>query len=265
MNRRLYGAQLTGTFRFVYTFIYRWTVMIHIAMVEDDNKDASTIESYIKRFNQEEGQSILTTRFTNANEFFTNYKPSFDIVFLDIMLPGINGMDIAKKLREIDKRVVIMFVTTMTQYAIKGYEVNAVDYLVKPVAYQTFMFKLQKAIGVVNENKEGEILIVQPNRMIRLSTHHIQYVEVLGHTLMYHANDGVHHGRGTMANLEKEFEKYGFMRCNNCYLVNPKYIDSVDGFSVNMRNGDVLQISHPRKKKFMTDLTRWLGRGNYPL
>ena len=109
--------------------------MLRIAIVEDDEKYADLLQEYLKKYGEERSEEFCCVMHKNAVVFLNNYKANYDIVFMDIDLPHMNGMTASQKLREVDKQVVLVFVTNLAQMAIKGYEVNAYDFIVKPVSY----------------------------------------------------------------------------------------------------------------------------------
>lgn len=120
--------------------------MINVAIVEDEDCAANNLSEYLNTFGRQNNTEIKAERFRDAISLLTGYSGKFDIVFMDIELPEMNGMDAAKKLREIDMSVTLVFVTNMAQYAVKGYEVGAVDYIVKPVSYYDFSLKLRRIL-----------------------------------------------------------------------------------------------------------------------
>lgn len=237
--------------------------MISIVIVEDNDSSAKLLENYIRQFEKDENIRFHIDIYKNAINFFTNYRKAYDIIFMDIELPDINGMDAAMKLRSFDKQAVLIFVTNMAKYALKGYEVDALDFMVKPINYRNFSLKLKKAISIVNSNSDIQITISQTTGFVRLSIKDICYIDVLGHKLNYYTNTNIYSRTGSLTELEKELKKHNFFRCNSCYLVNPKHIVSIKGLSIEMSNGDIITISHPRKKQFMKELADWLGQGNF--
>ena len=112
--------------------------MINVAIVDDDEKVADMLRSYLERFSKENDIEFQAESFGCAVDFLSAFTDRYDIVFLDIELPDMNGIDAARKMREIDGTVALIFVTNMRQYAINGYEVNADDFIVKPVPYFDF-------------------------------------------------------------------------------------------------------------------------------
>jgi len=235
--------------------------MIKVAIVEDKDKEAGLLSECLQKYREEKGAEFSAVRFYDAESFLAAFKAEYDIVFMDIELPGINGMEAARLLRALDDQVVLIFVTNMAQYAVKGYEVAALDYIVKPVKYQKLLFKLQRAVAIVNANREAELIVAQVKGIARISTKDLYYVEVSGHKLTYHTTNGIVLGFGSLSDLEKNLKNYHFMRCNSCYLVNPRFIALVQGLDIIMRDGSELKISQPKRKQFMNDLTNWLGQG----
>ncbi len=235
--------------------------MINIAIVDDEEKERQLLTSYIERYFSNDKQRYNVTLFDRAETFLYSYKSNFDIVFMDIELPGMNGMETSKKLRELDPVVTLIFVTNMAQFAVKGYEVQAMDFVVKPLSYYDFSLKMKRAETAIIAREGADIVIAEGYKISRISSKDLLYVEVKGHYLYYHLQDNVLTGYGKMSELEKQLAGKSFMRCNNCYLVNPYYIETVEGFSVKMKNGEELIISRARKKIFMKELTEWLGEG----
>lgn len=234
--------------------------MKNIAIVEDENEAAERLTSYIERYSEQNGQKYRIVRFNNAVDFLAEYRSVYSVVFMDIQMPGMDGMSAAVELRKTDKTVSIVFITNLIQYAQKGYEVDAVAYLLKPVNYYDFALKFRKALDVYAMNEEQDITINVSSGLCRVSTDKLMYVEIVRHKLLYHLVDDVLEVTGVLQKVENELKGYGFLRCNQCYLVNPKYIKSVKGFTVTVGN-DELAISRPRKNAFMIELANWYAGG----
>lgn len=234
---------------------------MNIALVEDDGCAASTIIEYSKKYSTQYGAELNVTRFADAESFLENYRHStYSIVLMDIALPKINGLEAARQLRYVDKSVVLIFVTKMAQYAQKGYEVNAQDFIVKPVNYADFCLKIKKAINIARSRENNLVLIPSGSGFFRLSTDKIIYVEVMGHQLKYQLVDGALEVRGTLASVEKNLAGKGFLRCSNCYLVNSRFINSVSGYDLDV-GGYILKISHPRHRRFVEELMKLYSGG----
>lgn len=151
--------------------------MLNIAVVEDEINVSKQIESYINSFANEHRIEISISVYNNADDFLSYYKNNFDLVFMDIELPGINGMDATIKLREKDKNVMIVFVTNLMQYAVNGYSVNAYDFIVKPFNYYSFAIKLKRIFKSLLSNQNKKIVInYQGGRRVVLFLYLIYYM-----------------------------------------------------------------------------------------
>lgn len=229
---------------------------MNIAVVEDETPAANALIGSIERYGKEFGKEFNVKRFSNAEEFLTDYKAIYAVVFMDIQMPKLNGMDAAFKLREIDKSVSLIFITSLVQYAQKGYEVDAISYLIKPVSYYDFSLKFRKALDIYVMNEEHNIILEVAGGMRRISYAKLMYVEILKHRLYYHFVDDVAETTGVLSTVEKELQAYGFLRCNNCYLVNPRFVVDVQGSLVTIGT-ERLTISRPRRAAFLSKLAEW--------
>ena len=134
--------------------------MIHIAIVDDEQKQRDLLCGYLERYRQESGRQLRVTAFADAETFLQGYQPDFDIIFMDIQLPDRDGMTLSKKLRETNRTVILIFVTNMVQMAVEGYSVDAMDFIVKPVNYYRMAAALDKACLQL-EQKQGVTLTIR--------------------------------------------------------------------------------------------------------
>jgi DNA-binding LytR/AlgR family response regulator len=234
-------------------------MLITIAVVEDNDTDAENLLTCLNQFESENDLHFQISRHHNALTLL-NAKQIPDIVFMDIELPDINGIEAALKLRQIDDEFLLFFVTNLAKYAIAGYEADAIDFLLKPIRYERLAVKLKKAMNIMSKKVETDIYIKRSGGISRISTRELLYIEVMNHILYYHTVQNTYPGYGSLTELEEQLRKKNFMRCNACYLVNPAYISAVKGQNVVMMNGDELKISQPKRKKFIDELTDYLGQ-----
>lgn len=233
--------------------------MVNIAIVEDDKSQAEQLESALNRYSNEFRVPLKTTVFYNAMAFLNKYSGEYDIVFMDILMPMLNGMDASRLLREKDDKVMVIFVTNMQQYAIQGYEVGAFDFILKPVRYPEFKLKFTRAMSkLMPQKKVASILIKSESGMVRLTPDQILYVEVQQHHCVYHTRQGDFRQYQTMKSVELQLGEYGFARCNNYLLVNLAYVRKIDGMSVYI-NDTALPISYPRRKQFCDKFEEFMG------
>ena len=223
--------------------------MIRIAIIEDDKEQASQLESCIRRYDADFKTGIDVTVYYNVVNFLEKYQAEYDIVFMDIMMPMMNGMDASRLLREKDDRVMLIFVTSMRQYAIQGYDVGASDFIVKPVSYPEFSLKFTRALSKLPKEKNKDVILRSDTGYVRLTHAQIRYIEVRGHHCVYHTQSGDFEQYQSMKSAEEQIGDPQFVRCNNYLLVNLAYVDRIENLTVWV-GGEPLSISHPRKKSF---------------
>ncbi len=232
--------------------------MIKIAVVEDEDKWANLIKEYLDRFSGQESLDIAITRFRDGYELVDGYSHDYDVIFMDIEMGLMNGMEAAEEIRKTDDEVVIVFVTNMAQYAISGYKVNALDYVLKPISYMPFCETLKRAIRTCNRNEGGSIVINYKGGSKKLKTEDIHYIESQGHRLFFSTVSGQYETTTySMKEIESLLQDHRFRRCNSGCLVNLKYVDGYQGNEINVL-GRTLTISRNRKNEFMAALTSYM-------
>lgn len=233
--------------------------MLKICLVEDEDKEAERLSAAIRRYMQEKDLQYRVTRFSDGQDFVDGYTPGYDIVFLDIVLPRCNGMKAARALRSRDGAVSLVFVTNMANMAVKGYEVEASDFIVKPVRYSSFAMKMDRILAA-RRGRSASLLIAAEGNLKVLPASSVAYIEVCGHNLVYHTEQGNIVTRGALSKAEEQVKGAGFERCNVCYLVNLAFVTAVEGDIVTV-GGDKLHISRAKKKSFLEKLTSSFGQG----
>lgn len=228
-----------------------------ILIVEDDKKEASYLRELLLQYEKEHQKEFEIHTFYDGESFLSSYQEA-DLVFLDINLPGRNGLDIAHELRKKDDLVVLIFVTDLAQFALKGYEVDAYDYMVKPASYTHLSSKLDRLLPRLEKRKEEKEIVLRTGKGIeRIYPKEISYVEVRNHTLYYHLSDRTLSVSGTLKKVKEELQGYPFSYCNACYLVNLAHVKSIEGYSLKVDQA-TLSVSHPRKKRFLEEFNSYL-------
>ena len=232
--------------------------MYRIAIVEDTQEAAVQLKTMLLRYAEEHGLVLEIFEYQNAVTFLTNYPANFDIVFMDIEMPYLNGLEGAAKLREIDRSTLLIFATKLGHMAAKGYEVEAFDFVVKPIHYDSLKLKLNRAFNRLEQKQVNNISFLSEGTRVRMSSSSIRYIEISDHQLIYHTDEGDYPVYGTMAKAREQLEPLGFMLCNNCYLVNLRYVKTVRKYTVLVGDTE-LQISRPRRKAFLEALSNYIG------
>lgn len=230
---------------------------ICVAVVEDEKRERELIKKYLASFGEERGVVFNVYEFEDGLSFLSDYKSIYDVVFMDIEMPHLSGMEAAKRLRKLDDKVALVFITNMAQYAVGGYEVDAMSFIVKPVTYSNFAMKLSRVMDKVNTDKKPFVLIKGKNNFKRVGVDEIRYVEVANHSLVWHTKSGKEQSTGSLKRVKEELGD-SFAFCNQCYLVNLRFCEEVSGYTVTV-DGEVLQISRPKRASFIKALNIFLN------
>lgn len=232
--------------------------MIKIAIVEDEQLYAEQLHEYLRKYEKENGEAIEVTIYSDGDQIVEKYQSQYDIILMDIEMKFMDGMSAAEEIRKIDTEVVIIFITNMTQYAIRGYAVDALDYVLKPVSYFALSQRLNRAIGRMRKRESKMIMVNMKGGIVRLNIANIYYIESQGHTLILHTILGDYETSGTMKEMESKLLGMNFCRGNKGYLINLQHVDGIsDGCAI--VKDEKLILSRARKKEFMEALTKYWG------
>lgn len=232
--------------------------MIRIALVEDDEGCRRQLEGYLKQYARESGEAFQIHLFSDGDEISENYTAAYDIILMDIEMPVLDGMSAAEKIRRVDEEVVIIFITNMPQFVMKGYTVDALDYVLKPVSYFSFSQRIQRAIARMRRRAESYLMVSVKTGMQKLRLSQVTWIEVQNHDLVFHTLQGDVESRGALAEVEEKLDPHVFFRCSKCSLVNLEFVDSVAGSDAIVA-GVPVQISRARKKALLDALNDYIN------
>lgn len=231
-----------------------------VAVLDDLPADAARIAEYLARYRTEKGLPVQVVVFHSSVEFLERFDGSYDVIFLDIEMPGSSGLEVAHEIREKDAAVGLIFITNMAQYAIRGYEVNAIDFMVKPVSYYNFSEKLEKAIRFVHSRGSRDFVLSNEEGISRVSGSEILYVEKNKDYLVYHTTRGLFRQRGTAKALKEQLQDLAFAECTAGCLVNLGRVSRVGKESVFLNEVE-LPLSRRMKKAFTQRYIDYIGGG----
>lgn len=234
--------------------------MRNVAIVEDHPDEADCLVRFLDNYADRHDEHFSVCRYGEADSFM-EANQAFDLVFMDIDMPGMTGLEAARAFREKDLDAPLVFVTNLAQYALHGYEVNAFGFLVKPVAYDGFERTMDKVVRVMNYRDMKVLHVPTRQGMHALRIASLVYVDVLNHDLTYHSTDfpeGVT-VRGSLKEVEANLTDAPFVRVSSSCLVNMDHIVSVHGNEVRLSSGDSAFFSRPKKKGALERITHYLA------
>jgi len=233
---------------------------VKIALVEDNELHREQISQEINAYFDELNEACELRLFDNGSDMLDHYNAvgGYDLLLLDIQLPGIDGVSLAKQVRQHDEKVLIVFITSMTAYAVQGYSVHALDYILKPINRISFRSTLDLARELFQQRKEHFISVTTSEGLVKLDISQIYYIETEKHAVRLHYTKGSFHINDTLKSIEEKLKNAPFCRCNNCYLVNLAHVERVKKEDVIVA-GHELSFSRLRYKPFMEALTNYLG------
>lgn len=234
--------------------------MIKIAIVEDDLVQCRELNDHLKEYFNGINKAISVESFESGDKFLETFEPhKFHMIFMDIEMPGTDGMTVSKKLRKMDENVLLLFVTNLAQYALESYEVYAFDYIVKPVNYFNLALKMKRAVGALKNLDNATIITNTTKGQVVLDVSQIRYVEVMKHNIIYHTTKGDYLvGYDSMKAVREKLEKYDFVLCDRSFLVNLKYVTGINKDDLYLGD-DVLKITKSRRAEFTLALTKYFS------
>lgn len=227
---------------------------MRIAIVEDEAEYAGLLAGYFSQYGKERNISCETVCFADGEDITDQYRPEFDLILLDIRMRFMNGIDTARRIREMDSRVALIFITNEAGFAIRGYEVGALDYVMKPVSYETFSSKIDRARLHIREDREIYVSVREEGGTRRIRVDDILYIESRGHSLIIRTNTGQFMAHSKMSELEAALSSSGFFRCNKGFLVNMHEVQRLVGTDCCIA-GERIPVSRRKRAEFIDFLT----------
>ncbi len=231
---------------------------MRLAIVEDDDKVRQQLQTYVLQYFQGRENDVGIRLFADGDEILEDYAADYDLIFLDIQMKRLDGLATAERIRERDEDVYLVFITNLANYAIRGYAVHALDFILKPVNFLMLRQVLMSVERLLDQKPKRYITLPTDTGLTRLDVSQITYVETDGHAVSIYTEKGAYRLRQSMRGMEEMLGKYGFFRCNSCYLVNLRHVERVENGGA-IVGGQPLSISRPRHKAFMEALTKYLG------
>ena len=233
--------------------------MLHIAICDDEESFVRELEEQLTRYAGECSQEIRVTVFYDGSELVNGYDPSIDLVFLDIQMNRMDGLAAAERIRQMDGEVGIIFLTTLTRYALEGYKYQATNYIIKPMKYARLKAEMDRWMQRRPAKESPSLVVVNDSGRYRVLLKELKYVETFNRNLLLHTEKENILCYRSMKEMERELAGGGFVRCHTSYIVNLSYVTGVKKLEIELLDGAQLPISQPKRKEFMEKLTEYWG------
>lgn len=231
---------------------------LNICVCDDEILHRSILRESLIKTLDEESLDYQLIEYCSGEDLLDNYnKNNIDILFLDIQMNELSGMDTARKIREFDKNVEIIFTTSIAQYVFEAYEVNAYRYLIKPLEYEEVKKQLKFCISEYL-SKNSMVSIESNKETIIFPIGDILYAEVIRKEVTIYTESKVHTIEISMKRVERKLLNYSFFRCHHSYLVNLKKINELKNKSIFINDLEI-PISRAKYKDLKIRLTNLLG------
>ena len=211
--------------------------MLKIAFCDDETAEIAQLEELLKEYAAARGQEFVHTSYQSSVELMADIEKGkrFDIMLLDILMPGENGMTAAREVREHDTNVKIIFLTASPEFAVESYAVDAWYYQLKPIRQEDFFRLMDSACAACSKEQTHSLILRSKNGIVRVELEKLVYCEVMGRTLTFHLNSGV---------VLESMGRLDDLCPHRSFLINMEYIANIAARSITMQDGAEVPVPH---------------------
>ncbi len=233
--------------------------MLSIAVCDDEVIECCRMAGKIKDILEEMKIPCIIRQFRSGKELLQSAE-SFDILFLDILMSDLNGMQTAQMFRKKAFDRILIFISSSREYVFEAYDVEAFQYLLKPVDDRKLKTVLQKAV-LKTESRSQEFIIVNRERQKKkIFLDDIYYFEIKGRMIDVHGTEGIFTYYERIKDLEDKLRDRGFFRCHKSYLINLKYVDVYNRQEAILENGEKVIIAKRRYEEFCREILQFMRK-----
>ncbi len=233
--------------------------MLSIAVCDDEIIECARMAEKIRGTLEEMKVPCFLRQFNSGEELLQSGE-NFDIVFLDIIMDGLDGMKTAERIRQKDSCRLLIFISSSREYVFDSYDVEAFWYLVKPVETVKLKKVLQRAVLKTEAASHDFILVNRERKKQKIFLQDILYFEIRGRLIDIHKTGGVSDYYGKISILEEELREKGFFRCHKSYLIHLKYVKGYNRQEVVLDNGEMIPVSKRRYEEFCKALLDYMKK-----
>ncbi len=233
--------------------------MYNIAICDDEESFVTELAQQLKRYMEETGTELRITVFRDGKELVENDQIEMDLIFLDIQMNEMNGLQAAKRIREKDSGVGIIFLTSLVSHVLEGYQYQAVNYIIKPIKYVRLKAEMDRWIARYKQNEKDHIVITNDNGKYKVFLNTLHYIETYQRNVLLHTDEQEIISYKKMKDFERELAGSCFVRCHTGYLVNLYFVKRVEKLEMELTTGEKIPISQPKRKMVMEKLADYWG------
>lgn len=233
--------------------------MIHIAICDDEKDFVAHLTGLLNQYAAETGVEIKVTAYYDGMELIEKYDTTIDLIFLDIQMRLVNGLRAAERVRQMDEKVGIIFLTTLTQYGLEGYKYQATNYIIKPIRYARLKEEMKQWLERHRQDDSPFIVVANDAGKFKVFLKSLRFIETFNRNLLLHTDQENIICYKKMKELETELVQHGFVRCHSGYIVNLFYVKRIEKLDIILTTGERVPISQPKRKEFMERLADYWG------
>lgn len=236
---------------------------MRIAICDDDEQELAHLSELITEYQMSREVSLDCRFFHNGTEFLCDVKGGdYDLVLLDVLMPGVNGIQAAQELRELDQNVKLIFISASPEFALESYSVGAYHYLLKPADAGAFFTLLDRIGSELFTQEEQGFVLKNRKSVVRVSFAKLEYVEVINKTVSFHLADGtIHEMTAALADIEnKLLSRSEFLKPHRSYLINLSYVQAIGSNCIVTKRGSSIPVSRQRRNQVQDAYMHFLLR-----
>lgn len=235
---------------------------INIAICEDSKLDAERLHNYLKKAEKEEVLKLNIDFFTTGTAFINQFSPIYDIIFLDMVLPDMEGAQVASIIRRIDETVYLIFISQYSDYILCGYQYEVKNYLMKPIHYTDIRNEIRKFLQVPSSILQAFFMLSNQQQSLKLYYRKLRYLETdkgQKHVLLHYDGKVLRHPE-RLADFFMKLPEQLFYQCNRSYMVNLLYIKKIvpdiSRYQIQLITGETLPLSRDKKRELLLYLQK---------
>lgn len=234
--------------------------MIKIAICDDEISFVDCIEKMLKQFEKNTNHHLVIKKYTKPLYLMDSLKEDFQIFFLDIEMPCLNGVELTEIIRKHDERSIIIFVTSHAEYIAQGYDYDVQNFITKPITQVQINCEMNRAIRKLCTYNQKYLAVRNSNGFMKLFLSDIEYIETKDRNVLFHCINGRQEiGHFKMQDLEEKLKECPFIRCHNGIIVNVDYVESIHDFTVTLLSGEQIFTTKSRKKALIQKVAERKG------